>query len=69
MKSGLAAEVAAVEQIGGIGLSQPVDVAAERRLHHHTDDGGQVCVADKEVVQLVGGAGYLSESGGEQVLP
>ena len=69
LKSGLAAEVASVEQIGGIGLSQSIDVAAERRLHYHADDGGQVGVADKEVVQLIGVAGYLSESGGQEVLP
>ena len=57
LKAGLAAEVAAMEQVGGVGLSQSIDVAAERRLHHHADDGGQVGVADKEVVQLIGGAG------------
>ena len=49
LQAGLAAELAPVEKVGGVGFRQPVDVDAEGGLHHHADDGGEVGVADEQV--------------------
>ena len=65
----LVAEVAAVEEVRGVGLRQLVDVAAEGRLHNHAYDGGQVGMADEQVVHLCGIVGYFAQGGREQVLP
>ena len=69
LKTGLAAEVTAVEQVRGIGLRQPVDVAAEGRLHHYADDGGQVGMADEQVIHLSGIICDFSQGSRKQVLP
>ena len=69
LQARLAAELASVEEVGGVGFRQPVDVDAEGGLHDHADDGGEVGVADEQVVHLVGGAGHFAEGGGEEVLP
>ena len=59
----------AMQQVGGVGLRQPVNVDAEGCLYDHADDGAQVGVADEQVVHLVGIAGDLAQGRGEQVLP
>ena len=69
LQSRLVSEVAAVEEVGGVGLGQLVDVAAEGRLHHHANDGGQVGMADEQVVHLGGIGGYFAQGGREQILP
>ena len=69
LQARLVSEVAAVEEVGGVGLGQLVDVAAEGRLHHHANDGGQVGMADEQVVHLGGIGGYFAQGGREQVLP
>ena len=62
LQTRLVSEVAAVEEVGGVGLGQLVDVAAEGCLHHHANDGGQVGMADEQIVHL-GGARRLSRPG------
>ena len=52
LKTGLASEVAAKQQVRRVVLRQALDVAAEGGLDHHADDGAQVCVSDEQVVQL-----------------
>ena len=58
-----------MQQVGGLGVGHGVDVNAERRLHHHADDGGEVRVAYEQAVHAVGSEGDLAEGGGEQLLP
>ena len=65
----LVAEVAAVQQVAWVGLSQVADVGSETRLDDHSDDCGQVGVADEQIVHLGGAACYFAECGGKQVFP
>ena len=48
-----AVQLAALEQVGGVGLGQPPDVDAEGRLHHHADHCAQVGVPHEQVVHLL----------------
>ena len=69
LQAGLAAELPSVEQVCGVVLRPLSDVDAEAGLDHHPDDGGEIGVADEEVVHLRLGAGHLAEGGHEQVAP
>ena len=69
LQAGLAAEVAAMEQVCGVGRREPANVDAEAGLHDHAYDGGQVGMADEEVVHLGGVVGDLSQGRSEEVLP
>ena len=61
----LAQEFAAEDQVPGVGLREVADVDAEPGLDHHADDGGEVGVADEEIVHLFAAFGNFAECSGE----
>ena len=69
LQAGASVQFAALKQVGGVGLGQLADGDAEGRLHHHADDGGEVGVADEEVVHLGGVVGNFAEGGAQEVVP
>ena len=67
--AGFVDEQLAVEQLGGIALRVLDDINAEGGLQRERDDGGEVSVAQEQVVEVVLALDHFAQRGGEQLPP